>query len=221
MCSKGKQMLIMLKKEANTLTGGLTQTSKMPCRSYSLPTEACRTGFKMSKIAGSVCADCYADKGFYKVYEKTIKPAQFARLDSISSSAWVTAMVTLIGFDAFFRWHDSGDLQSLSHFKKIVEVCELTPQTRHWLPTREYSLVKEFIASGGIIPKNLVVRLSGMYADKPVQLPASLKGVRGVTTSNVHTIVPLGLACKAPKQNGECKDCRECWGSKTVSYALH
>ena len=122
---------IMLKKDASMLTGGLTQTSKMPCKSYSLPTEACKTGFKMSKIAGSVCSVCYADKGFYKMYQNTIKPAQFARLDSINDPAWVDAMVALIGFDAFFRWHDSGDLQSLEHFEKIVLVSTLTHKTRH------------------------------------------------------------------------------------------
>jgi hypothetical protein len=212
---------IMLKKDASMLTGGLTQTSKMPCKSYSLPTEACITGFKMSKIAGSVCASCYADRNFYLMYQNTIKPAQFARLDSINDPAWVDAMVTLIGLDPYFRWHDAGDLQGLDHFEKIVEVAKLTPKTRHWLPTREYSIIKSYIAKGEKIPENLIVRLSGMYPDKPVQVPASLQGIKGVTTSNVHTTKPLGLACKAPSQAGECRDCRACWTDKPVSYLMH
>jgi hypothetical protein len=211
----------MLKKDASMLTGGLTQTSKMPCKSYSLPTEACETGFKMSKIAGSVCFFCYANNGFYKLYEKTIKPAQFARLDSINDPAWVDAIVALIGLDPYFRWHDSGDLQGLDHFEKIVEVATLTPKTRHWLPTREYSIIKDFILAGGVIPKNLIVRLSGMYPDEAVIVPKSLQNVKGITTSNVHTKTPLGRACKAPEQAGECRDCRECWTTKTVSYLMH
>ena len=212
---------IMLKKDASMLTGGLTQTSKMPCKSYSLPTEACQTGFKMSKIAGSVCSVCYADKGFYKMYQNAIKPAQFARLDSINDPVWVDAMVTLIGLDPYFRWHDSGDLQSLEHFEKIVLVSTLTPKTRHWLPTREHSIIKAFIAKGGIIPKNLIVRLSGMYPDKAVIVPKTLQNVKGITTSNVHTKKPLGRACKAPEQDGECRDCRACWTDKPVSYLMH
>ena len=212
---------IWLKKDAYTITGGLTQTSKMPCKSYSLPTEACKTGFKMAQIKGSVCASCYADKGFYMMYQNAIKPAQFARLDSLTSPAWVDAMVALIGLDAYFRWHDSGDLQGLDHFKKIVEVANKTPKTKHWLPTREYSIIKDFISAGGVIPKNLIVRLSGMYPDEAVKVPQSLKGVRGVTTSNVHTVKPLGRACKAPEQAGECRDCRACWTSKPVSYLMH
>ena len=213
--------VIMLKKEASALTGGLTETSKMPCKSYSLPTEACETGFKMAQIEGSICFSCYADRNFYLMYQNTIKPAQFARLDSINDSHWVDAMVTLIGLDPYFRWHDSGDLQGLDHFKKIVEVATLTPKTKHWLPTREYSIIKDFISAGGVIPKNLIVRLSGMYPDKAVKVPKSLEGVRGVTTSNVHTKKPLGLACKAPEQAGECRDCRACWTSKPVLYLMH
>ena len=212
---------IWLKKDAYTITGGLTQTSKMPCKSYSLPTEACKTGFKMAQIKGSVCASCYADKGFYMMYQNAIKPAQFARLDSLTSPAWVDAIVALIGLDPYFRWHDSGDLQGLDHFKKIVEVANQTPKTKHWLPTREYSIIKEFISAGGVIPKNLIVRLSGMYPDQAVKIPASLKGIKGITTSNVHTTKPLGLACKAPSQAGECRDCRACWTAKPVSYLMH
>jgi len=210
-----------LKKDASMLTGGLTQTSKMPCKSYSLPTEACQTGFKMAQIAGSVCASCYADKGFYSMYQNTIKPAQFARLDSITNPAWIDAMVSLIGSDPYFRWHDSGDLQGLYHFEKIVEVANLTPKTKHWLPTREYSIIKAFIAKGGTIPKNLIVRLSAMYPDKPAVIPTSLQGIKGITTSNVHTSKPIGKACKAPSQAGECRECRECWNDKPISYLMH
>ena len=213
----------MSKAQAATVCGSLTSTSKMPCKSYSLPTEACITGFKMSQIEGSICSMCYADKGFYQMYANNIKPAQFARLDSIDSDYWVSGMVAHIGNDAFFRWHDSGDLQSLEHFEKIVAVCMETLLTLHWLPTREYGIIKAFIAKHGknSIPKNLIVRLSAMYPDKPVTVPVSLQGVPGVTVSNVHTDKPIGESCKAPSQGGACKDCRLCWSGAVVSYALH
>jgi hypothetical protein len=213
----------MTKNQAAIVCGSLTSTTKMPCKSYSLPTEACITGFKMSKIEGSICASCYADKGFYKVYENNIKPAQFARLDSINGEFWVSGMVSHIGKDPFFRWHDSGDLQNLEHLEKIVSVCHATPSTMHWLPTREYGTIKEFIAKHGknSIPKNLIVRLSAMYPDKPVIIPSSLQNVPGITASNVHTQTPMGTPCKAPQQNGACLDCRECWTDNIISYELH
>ena len=215
------QKVIMLKKEAAAINGGLTQTSKMPCKSYSLPTAACQTGFKMAQIKGSVCHSCYADKGFYAMYAATIQPAQHARLDSLTDQHWVASMVAAIGSDSYFRWHDSGDLQGLWHLEKIAEVAAATPDTMHWLPTREYSMIKEYISKYKLLPKNLIIRLSAMYPDKPVVIPKSLQGISNITASNVHTLQPLGTACKAPQQNGECKECRLCWSGEVVSYELH
>jgi len=216
-----QKIIFMRKSDAIATCGTLTQTSKMPCKSYSLPTEACQTGYKMSKIEGSICASCYADRGFYSMYAKTIKPAQFARLDSIEGEYWVDGMVTLIGTDEYFRWHDSGDLQSLQHLEKIAQVAMATPATRHWLPTREYSIIKQFIAKHGQLPANLIVRLSAMYPDQPVKIPASLQGVANVTASNVHTAKPIGQRCIAPDQAGECGSCRACWSDAVISYELH
>jgi hypothetical protein len=211
----------MKKSQATSVCGSLSVTSKMPCKSYSLPTEACITGYKMAQIEGSICNSCYADKGNYARYANNIKPAQFARLDSINSEFWVSGMVSLIGTDKYFRWHDSGDLQSLDHLEKIATVAENTQDCMHWLPTREYGIVKEYIAKHGKLPKNLILRLSAMYPDKPVIVPKSLQNVQNIAQSNVHTQKPLGELCNAPANNGECKDCRLCWSTSTVSYALH
>lgn len=212
------------KKQASELTGGMTQTSKMPCKSYSLPTENCITGAKLAKDKSSICGNCYANKGFYKMYAKTIKPAQNKRLESIDHPDWVSAMVTLIGKDQYFRWHDSGDLQSVNHLRKIVEVAEALPNSLFWLPTREYGIVKQYICQYGALPLNLIVRLSAFYADKPVVIPKSLQGYANILASNVHDKAePVGEVCNAPKQGGECRECRACWNSavKTVTYGLH
>ena len=211
----------MKKVIAIQVCGTLTQTSKMPCKSYSLPTEACQTGYKMAQIEGSICASCYADRGFYSMYAKTIKPAQFARLDALNDPAWVDGIVALIGRDAYFRWHDSGDLQGLWHLEKIAQVARMTPATRHWLPTREYAIVKQYIDKHGALPDNLIVRLSAMYPDRPVIIPKSLQGVANVTASNVHTTTPIGQRCVAPDQAGACGDCRACWTDAVISYELH
>ena len=223
------KIIPIAKATAQSVCGSLTQTSKMPCKSISLPTEACQTGYRMAQIEGSICSSCYADKGFYSMYANTIKPAQFARLDALwqamadayQGELWVSGMVSLIGADLYFRWHDSGDLQGLEHLELIVAVCNATPHCQHWLPTREYSIVKQYIAKHGALPANLTIRLSAMYPDQPVKVPASLQGIKGVAVSNVHTATPIGEPCKAPEQGGACLDCRACWTDATVSYALH
>lgn len=216
------KVIFMRKHEATSICGTLTSTSKMPCKSYSLPTETCKTGFKMAQIKGSICHSCYANKGFYRAYENTVKPSQWARWDSLNDPLWVDAMVNLIGDDQYFRWHDSGDLQGLDHLEKIALVAQKTPKCRHWLPTREYSIVKAYIAKHGSIPDNLIVRLSAMYPDVPVKIPASLQGIKNITVSNVHTDKPMhGVKCHAPDNGGACGDCRACWTDEAVSYALH
>lgn len=224
--------IIPIKKaDARAVCGTLTQTSKLPCKSSSLPTESCITGFRMAQIPGSICAMCYADKGFYAKYQKTIKPAQHARLDAVWQAMqspelahiWVSAMVSLIGDDKYFRHHDSGDLQGLAHLELIADVARATPDCMHWLATREYGIVREYVAKHGALPDNLIVRLSAMYPDKPVKVPASLAGVKNVTVSNVHSPNGRvhGMACNAPDNGGACGDCRACWTDATVSYALH
>ena len=212
---------VMNKTQAKQVAGSVTSTSKMPCNSYSLPTVACITGYKMSKIADSICSTCYANKGNYVQYANNIEPAQHARLDSLVDPLWVSAMAAHIGNDSYFRWHDSGDLQGLWHLEKIAQIAQLTPGCKHWLPTREYAMVKAYIAKHGQLPANLIVRLSAMYVDKAVTIPASLQGQANVTVSNVHTSNPIGFECQSPKQGGKCLDCRACWGTKPVSYKIH
>jgi hypothetical protein len=212
----------MNKSQAHAITGGVTQTTKMPCKSYSLPTIACVTGFRMASVEGSICSHCYANKGNYVKYAFNVEPAQHARLVALSDPLWVDAMVTLIGQDKFFRWHDSGDIQSVEHLELIAAVCRATPDCKHWLPTREYGMVAAFVATHDI-PANLVIRLSAMFQDVDVKIPASLKGVQGIAASNVHKAKPaVGETCQAYSRQGKCADCRACWDrTATVSYPLH
>ena len=225
------QTITLTKRVAEALTGSVTQTTKMPCKSYSLPTVACKTGYKMAQLPGSICSACYAMKGNYQMYAANIEPAQHARLDAVMQAlgnaeyavAWIDSMAAHIGTDSAFRWHDSGDLQSVDHLRLIARVCEQTPDCAHWLPTREYAMVKQYIEQFDALPANLVVRLSAMYVDRPVVVPASLRNVPGVEVSNVHrNASPVGQVCNAPANANKCGDCRLCFTrSGAVSYAFH
>ena len=218
---------IMLKRHAEEITGGLTQTSKMPCLSNSLPTLACHTGYKLAQTPGTICSNCYADKGFYALFASTIEPAQMARLAALDDPLWTDGMVRLITGHDYFRWHDSGDLQSVAHLERIVEVCQRTPQTQHWLPTREVGMLTQFVRKHGrnAVPPNLTIRLSATYPDQPVRLPRALEGVPGIATSNVHSpgMPALGSACGAYDQGNKCGDCRACWDATipAISYPEH
>ena len=103
----------MLKKEAKEITGGLSAPGKMPGPSYNLPAWACITGSKLAKIPGTICNKCYAKKGRYNF--PNVKAALSRRLKSLKHPQWIEAMTVLITGHDHFRWHDSGDLQSVQH----------------------------------------------------------------------------------------------------------
>ncbi len=202
----------MLKKEAIKITGGLSKPSKMPGPAHNLPAQRCITGAKLVKVPGSVCAGCYALKGRYRF--KNVQDALNRRLKALEDPRWVEAMVTLVTGHAHFRWHDSGDIQSDQHLKNIFEVCKRTPETAHWLPTREARFLKEIQPE--VVPKNLKIVLSDHMVDQ--EKPASWWAfTSGVTTDAAQ------VTCPAPKQNNECKSCRACWDTsvKRVVYGKH
>lgn len=123
----------------------------------------------------------------------------------------------------FFRWHDSGDLQSVEHLEKIAEVARRLPNTKFWLPTREYGIVRDWINQGGIRPKNLIIRLSAHMVNGP--LPRKLAKELGVLTSGVHThsFKPDAVICEAYTRNAMCGPCRKCWDARipAISYPKH
>ena len=208
----------MNKTQAKAIAGSLSDPKKMPGWSYGLPAEECNVGAKLQSVPDSVCENCYALKGHYVLYAKTVKPAQYKRLASLVDVQWVNAMVVQISRsknNEYFRWHDSGDLQDLAHLIKIVEVCKQTPETKHWLPTREYAIVKAYQRTHGEFPDNLVVRLSAHMKN------AAPPSGYGLPTSTVVT--DNSFTCPASLQKSECRECRACWNSEVgnVAYLDH
>jgi len=204
-------------KEALKIVGGLSKPSKMPGWAYGTPAKECKTGTKLRDIEGSTCHKCYAMKGCYVF--PVVQAAQYKRLESIQDPRWVDAMAMLINSkkSKWFRWHDSGDVQDEAHLMKIFEVCELTPDTKHWLPTRE-AWTKKYLKDK---PDNLVLRFSMPMVD---QAPAkSWPNVSTVMSKDQPWFGATSVACVAPDQGNECRDCRACWDPsvKNVTYWKH
>ena len=197
----------MLKKEARKITGGLSAPGKMPEGSYNLPASACQTGAKLAQIPGTPCHGCYALKGRYNF--SNVQQALRRRLKSLMDPRWTEAMTVLVKGKKHFRWHDSGDIQSVAHLKKIFEVCNNTPGTRHWLPTQE----RKYLPLGSY-PKNLLIRLSN----------AKNNTAPGQAWTHWATVVDKGFhSCPAQSQGNKCGTCRACWDPKVknVTYPKH
>jgi hypothetical protein len=223
-------MKVLTVKRAEEIIGGaLGKAGKMPCRTWGLPAAECQTGSKLRNIPGTVCGGdpakgikgCYAFKrGQYIGGTVT---AQYRRLERLDDPQWVDAMIHLIGrqSSAFFRWHDSGDIQSVEHLNKIVEVARRLPNTRFWLPTQERKYVREWRQRYGAIPQNLCIRVSavmlgtyvGAYQNDP-ELTSSY-----VVTEDTAT----AWNCPSRHQDNSCGPCRACWSRdvKVVAYHSH
>ena len=177
----------------------LSKPSKMPGTSFSIPAQRCVTGSVLAKIPGSVCYDCYALKGAY--IWPIVQNAMEYRLDLLNSSDFVSVMVTELNKRRAteHRWWDSGDVHSVAHCLKIIAVCRLTPNKKHWIPTKERKLWQQALKMESL-PDNAVIRYSATMIDKAP--PKDWTNSSAVITDKA---APIGKLCEAyrTKKNGE------------------
>lgn len=201
-------------KLAETITGGLSFPSKMPCPAWGISASRCRVGQVLARQPGTVCSGCYAMAGTFTF--PAVQRKLEARFAGLAHPLWTPAMVFLIRYlcDRHFRWFESGDLPGVIAFKNILTVCRHTRDVLHWLPTRESAVVRECADE---IPENLTVRVSANRIDAE---PASW----WPTTSTVVSTQEAGDGiCPAPENQNACGECRACWDREVpnVAYRLH
>lgn len=234
--------------EARSIAGSLGFPSKMPGTSFALPAKACIAGARLARVPGTVCHSCYALNGGANYQQPRAMIGQQRRLDRLTDPRWVGAMVRLLEHEhgksrikvdlgivgirlqkaggsryrfndpGFHRWHDSGDLQSVEHLANICEVARRTPKIKHWLPTQELRFVKRFLADGGIIPSNFIIRVSSVMldGDRPRAWAHTSSVFNNQPPANAHV-------CPAPQQEHRCMSCRACWSREVqhVAYEVH
>lgn len=207
-----------------------SRTTKMPCLSWSIPATACKLGSILRKKPGSGCAICYAHKGSYR-WSSTVR-AMRNRLRQWQRVS--TSQTTLTRFvrafsgalnrsrerdPRYFRWFDSGDLQSTNMLDAIVKIARACPDRRFWLPTREAAMVRDWLAGNPSgFPENLVVRMSAtMLGGSSQRIPGTAR------STSSHADPPDGyLRCPAPTQSNVCGTCRACWDPQVdVCYQVH
>jgi|3_EtaG_2_1085321.scaffolds.fasta_scaffold13324_3 hypothetical protein len=225
----------MLIKEANLVTGGLSDPSKMRYKSFNLNARDCITGSKLVKIPNSVCATCYALKGNYVRYSN-VAIAQARRLKCLHNPNWVEAMATLTAKIPYFRYFDSGDIQSLSMLIKIAAIAMINKQTKYWLPTKEYKIVSDY-KKQGIVPNNLVIRVSApmknqrlnsRFGHTSMVIDKGTKVDDDVFVCDASHTMKDGTKVKTiTKENkpllDHCGDCTACWNpnQKIIAYPIH
>lgn len=212
---------------AEAIIGGrLGRTSKMPGYSWGISAEACQRGAELASNLASVCSHCYARRGRYVT--PVVKAALERRRAALAHPQWGDAMAFLLNTQigaGYFRWFDTGDLQSADHLRAILRVAIASPGVRHWIPTHEREFVREVLFErNNELPANVCIRASSDVVEEQGVSPF------GLPTSTVHRWpgepVPTSrgtFECAAYTRGEHCGSCRACWepGVKNVSYLLN
>lgn len=224
---------IMSLKAARAVSQVSTGNNKMPGTTFALDAFACGVGSKLANVRGTTCFDCYARKtqaarpnlqvSYTNNQQKTVAALETPE----GTEAWVNAtaaQIIMLDDTAEHRWLDYGDAPSAAFFHAITEVARRTPQKRHWCPTREVGHLAQFLAEGGSIPDNMVIRVSATKVDG--RASAAFAHVPGILTSSVHQTRKLDageVQCDAWQRGHKCGDCRACWDRNiaNVSYPLN
>ena len=215
--------------EAERIAGKLSYPSKMPCPSWGLSPLRCKTGSILRKQKGTVCSRCYACKGRYQFPAPFFK--QEKHYDGLYHPQWVEAMVTLIEATStrYFRWFDSGDLQSRLHLVKIICIATRLPKVEFWLPTQEIRLIRRLSLP---IPKNLTIRYTlpmintkqvpnrWPYQAEVVEPDAFINGDVERTSNDKYLRCPTTWG---PHKSCAEAGCRACWNKqvKLIIYRRH
>jgi len=210
----------------------LSSTSKMKItgkrvKSWSLPAGSSCPGSSDAEI----CKSCYAKKGMYH-FPSVKNLREHNKLDYHRNN-WVDDMVKEVSKCDYFRWFDSGDIETPELATKIAEVCRLCPNTIFWLPTRSDKIPAinaaivattrtAYCHSLSSLP-NVALRIS---ADNIGLNNRERPGVNSYVINQedifeakrqgIH-VCPVGVQ---PNRKS-CNDCTMCYTSAKVAYVLH
>ena len=175
-----------------------------------------------------VCQSCYATKGMYRF--PVVKAVRQSNQQDYHRDDWVDDMVKEVAKFDYFRWFDSGDIETPELAKKILAVINKTRAVRHWLPTRsdKIRVIEKYLPAytgksmvGGL--PNVALRLSAdniglnnnerpgvnSYVIKPEEIFEARR-------QGIH-VCPVGIN---PNQKS-CDTCTMCYTDAKVAYVLH
>jgi len=205
--------------EALEYVGRLSEPSKMPGFAFGTPAWECKLGVILHGIKGTVCSGCYALKGRYPM--PTHKAAQYRRFHAMRKPHFEDAMVYILTRSRskrrlWMRWFDSGSTQGKHDVALIMRIAKRSPETKHWVPIRDYDHLLDYVKEGGEIPRNVVVRMSAH------KLQGKAPDFR-IPRVKQSTVDGPGFPCPSMDQGHECGECRACWDArvKCVSYRKH
>ena len=200
----------------------LSNTHKMPCKSWSLPViSTCPGRFDITtgKVS-AVCKGCYAGKGRYKMPK--VKALREHNKEDWTRPEWEDDMVAQLDNMRWFRWFDSGDMYHIELAHKIYNVMQRTPWIHHWLPTKMGRFTKFApILKAMSSLDNVVVRHSSDNFNSHDGLQYG-DTASTVVTDREEALTNHVTICPA-EGTSKCGLCRKCWDKQVtlIGYTKH
>jgi hypothetical protein len=221
-------------------TVSLSAPSKMPCYGWSLPAVRTCPGASIAGRlygAASVCNECYATGGFYRMPSVETQLARrfaFVRhsLKHNNGDEFVNVLTSMIeqatrAAEPIFRGHDSGDFFSAAYVDAWYRICEALPAVQFWFPTRSHLVASMLPALQRLASlPNVAIRPSAPRFDDPAPAVAGLSAGSTVIVPDGRTLPVLDGHKVCPATTGEpscdAHGCRACWaGTAPVAYVVH
>ena len=222
----------------------ISKTSKMKITgkkvgSWSLPAGTSCPGAK----GAEVCEGCYAKKGMYRF--PVVKNVREHNAQDYHRDDWVADMIKEVSKYDYFRWFDSGDIETPELARKISQVTNNTRTTKHWLPTRSDKITKIAEELNGYSPAMLY---TGNGTSQPLPYSETLRhstnvalrpsadniGLNNNERPGVNSYVIRDTDLFEAKRQGifvcpvttdknrtSCDTCTMCYTNAKVAYLVH
>lgn len=219
----------MLVKEAIAYGKVSTANTKMGTTSYAISTDYCQTGGKLKEVSGSACASCYAVRlekirpTVYKGWRDNFLKWREAVRTPEGTINWTEALafqISRYNTDGYHRWFDAGDLYNATMLSQIIQVCILTPDIEHWLPTQELTVVNK-VLDVVVKPDNLCIRVSDTMTGREQRRYANSSSV--FNKKEIVNVPYDTVVCEASSRGNKCGPCKACWSTDVarIVYPKH
>jgi len=160
---------------------------------------------------------CYVKHGRFMmptIQSKYATSFDMLQNDPDAYEAQLVDEVSRLKVGSVFRWHTSGDVSSLEHFRLIVRVCETRPDVTFYLYTRSHTQPwgRTMLAEGRKVPN---LHLAASTDSSMTRAPKGWREARVFDDASAARAAGFGAVC--PEQTGarpNCETCGLCWRAK-------
>ena len=204
--------------------------SKLNSKAFPIPVRDNTCLGRLDQKTGELlekCLGCYADnRGFYAMPDTKQVREDNLSLFNEKPEEFVFWMIGKLNRmrNKEFRWFDSGDIFSIRFLKAVIEICEKTPDTTHWIPTTTWNYPNtKFLRLLQVLRKLPNVRLRASNRADKVEINKSLYPLQSVVVNKLEKSTKELFYCPASNQGGKCSNCRACYKEsiQTIAYLKH